>query len=791
MMKKIYPDFFVPLVFLILGIQLGYAQNGAALEKSIASISNYIDMPVNEASGIPNINIPLLSIPMADNNINYPISLRYNVRNYNNIRGVSDIGQGWSLFGTSIIYRDIQSVEVECDRINNQYDPYESTYYYNVLDLSGKFTVKKDTNGYKVVNLNPNNNITIEINNSIMATGLEFAIITNNGYRYSFNNIDNYQFKCNNYPKPSGVASTYYLAKIFTPTGVEVATFDYQLQNKNVPSQMAQQYCKLKSIKTVKGEVNFTFIYDESLENTVNDPYWLKEITLKNPSGEVQYSYVMNSYISAFPSSDVWGRKRILNFIRKNDKNNLKIEQTVFGYENSAQSGNQEGILEKITTPAGGIAEYKYEDHVYTNSASAAGNIAKRVKVINYYKNSIDIAPERTINYDYNLFGTTTSSGYKYYGEIDEYNEQKQVSYILYKNVKVWETGKGYTQKTFITPNDYPKYLTNQIYVNYYYFWPYYDITRWGLPSKEEVYDDQNRLLSQKETNYFFDQYWESQYDFKIHPEYSVFISEHISSKRSYILKTLQTEKEFYANNQSITKETEVSINAINLKPGYIKSVVNGKVKEKSITYPTNLPGYSHLESAHMIGVPVSVEEKEDGKLLARSKVLFNNGSLLPTSVLATNIEDENTKEIQKMDSYDYKGNLIQLSNAAGVKTAMIYGYNKSLIIAKVQGAAYDQVWNLAQDFIDASDVDNNAGTQASEEALLSAMNTFRKKPGLSNFQITTYTYDPLVGIRSMTPPSGVTEYYIYDNTGRLHSVKDKDGNIIKDYQYRYKNYKD
>lgn len=791
MMKKIYPDFFVLLVFLILGIQQGYAQNGVALEKSIASLSNYIDMPVNEASGIPNINIPLLSIPMADNNINYPISLRYNVRNYNNIQGVSDIGQGWSLFGTSIIYRDIQSAEVECDRINYQSDPYESTYYYNVLDLSGKFTVKKDTNGYNIVNLNPNNNITIEINNSIMATELEFAITTNNGYRYSFNKIDNYQFKCNNYPKPSGVASTYYLAKIFTPTGVEVATFDYQLQNKNVPSQMTQQYCKLKSIKTVRGEVNFTFIYDESLENTVNDPYWLKEITLKNPSGEMQYSYVMNSYISAFPSSDVRGRKRILNFIRKNDKNNLKIEQTVFGYENSAQSGNQEGILEKITTPAGGVVEYKYEDHVYTNSASAAGNIAKRVKVINYYKNSIDITPERTINYDYSLFGTTTSSGYKYYGEIDEYNEQKQVSYILYKNVKVWETGKGYTQKTFITPNDYPKYLTNQIYVNYYYAWPYYDLTRWGLPSKEEVYDDQNKLLSQKETNYFFDQYWESQYDFKIHPESSAFISEHISSKRSYILKTIQTEKEFYANNQSITKETEVSINAINLKPGYIKSVVNGKVKEKFITYPINLPGYSHLESAHMIGVPVSVEEKEDGKLLARSKVLFNNGSLLPTSVLATNIENENTKEIQKMDLYDYKGNLIQLLNAAGVKTAMIYGYNKSLIIAKVQGAAFDQVWNLAQDFIDASDVDNNAGTQASEEALLSAMNTFRKKPGLSNFQITTYTYDPLVGIRSVTPPSGVTEYYNYDNTGRLQSVKDKDGNIIKDYQYRYKNYKD
>ncbi|WP_426479106.1 hypothetical protein ACP3T3_06560 [Chryseobacterium sp. CBSDS_008] len=796
-MKNIYKDFFILLFFLLLGLRQGYAQSGMALEKSIASLSSYIDAPVNEATGLPSISIPILNVPMPDHSVDYPISLRYNVRNSENTFNVSDVGQGWSLFGTSVIYREERGNVGECDRVNYPSVSQEDTYYYNVLDLSGKLAIKKTAGVYKVVNLTPTNNIKIEVNNSNAIPGLftpiDFTIITDNGYKYNFTKIDTYQFRCYayDYPITSGITSSYYLTKIVSPSNVEIANLDYQLQSKTLPNLEIKKYCKIKSIKTSKGEVNFDFAYDDGLVNTVNDPLRLNKISLKNPAGEVLYSFLINTYISSFPSNDQMKRKRILNFIRKNDKIDLKIEQTVFDYENSAQSGQQEGILKKVTLPAGGVVEYNYEDHVYPNHISPVANLAKRIKNINYYKNSIDTTPERTINYNYNFFGTTSSSGYKYFGELDEYSDQKDVAYILYKNVKIWEAGKGYIQKTFITPNDYPKYLTSQLYVNYYYFWPNYNITRWGLLSKEEVYNEESALLSQKEYKYFFDQYQDSQYDFKITPEYSVFISEHISSKIAYILKTNQTEKVFDPFNKSITKESEVSINAMNLKPGYLKSIVNGNIKEKFIAYPINLSGYSHLENANMIGVPVITEEKENGKLLSRSKILFNNGSLLPTSILTTNIADESTKESVNMNLYDNKDNLLQFSNASGVPTAMIYGYNQSSLIAKIEGATYNQVQNLAQAIIAASDVDNSAGTQASEDALLSALNTFRNNPALSQYQITTYTYDPLVGVRSTTLPSGVKQYYMYDNAGRLQFIKDKNGYILEDYQYRYKNYKD
>lgn len=55
------------------------------------------------------------------------------------------------------------------------------------------------------------------------------------------------------------------------------------------------------------------------------------------------------------------------------------------------------------------------------------------------------------------------------------------------------------------------------------------------------------------------------------------------------------------------------------------------------------------------------------------------------------------------------------------------------------------------------------------------------------NAQMSTITYKPLVGITSETDLNGRTVYYEYDNLGRLHIVKDDNGNILKTTQYNYK----
>ncbi len=52
---------------------------------------------------------------------------------------------------------------------------------------------------------------------------------------------------------------------------------------------------------------------------------------------------------------------------------------------------------------------------------------------------------------------------------------------------------------------------------------------------------------------------------------------------------------------------------------------------------------------------------------------------------------------------------------------------------------------------------------------------------------MTTYTYDPLVGVITSTDASSQITTYLYDNFGRLRAIKDNGGKVVKTYEYHYK----
>ncbi|WP_148044252.1 hypothetical protein [Sinomicrobium pectinilyticum] len=212
--------------------------------------------------------------------------------------------------------------------------------------------------------------------------------------------------------------------------------------------------------------------------------------------------------------------------------------------------------------------------------------------------------------------------------------------------------------------------------------------------------------------------------------------------------------------------------------------------------------GNQYLKEKNMVGVPILTEVKKTvygetrtiSKVETRYPVSTSDansktaGLPLPYSVLSYDNHSADTYLEITYDKYDSKGKLLQYSEKGVKPTAIVWGYNQSHPIAKIEGATYSQVSPHISGIVSKSNADAVTGTTVSEQELITALDNFRTNSALSGFQITTYTYDPLIGVTSITPPSGIREIYKYDPANRLEKVVDVNGHLLKEYKYHYKN---
>lgn len=176
-------------------------------------------------------------------------------------------------------------------------------------------------------------------------------------------------------------------------------------------------------------------------------------------------------------------------------------------------------------------------------------------------------------------------------------------------------------------------------------------------------------------------------------------------------------------------------------------------------------------------------------------KINKHRESLLNSNLALDNYSSAIVNEKIIFQQYDNLGNLLQSKSKDGVPTTIIYGYKQTLPIAEIQGATYSQIMQtfnldpnnntsyLQLDIVNKSNLDVN---ELTETDLISALNSFRSKPEFSGLQISTYTYNPLVGVTSSTSPSGIKEIYRYDSYGRLRKILDAEGNPVKENKYNY-----
>ena len=128
-------------------------------------------------------------------------------------------------------------------------------------------------------------------------------------------------------------------------------------------------------------------------------------------------------------------------------------------------------------------------------------------------------------------------------------------------------------------------------------------------------------------------------------------------------------------------------------------------------------------------------------------------------------------------DKYDRYGRVLQETNENGLIISYIWGYGGLYLVAVVENADLNMIKRI-------DGLDN-----IESDPLQTGLNNEQEQQlrNISDAHVTTYTYKPMVGITSVTDPSGRRKTYDYDTSGRLITVKDESGNIIERYDYRYK----
>ncbi len=252
-----------------------------------------------------------------------------------------------------------------------------------------------------------------------------------------------------------------------------------------------------------------------------------------------------------------------------------------------------------------------------------------------------------------------------------------------------------------------------------------------------------------------------------------------------------------FFNDQVVTSISTYEYDTTGSAPNYLLTQTEttndaNDVLKQAFSYPT----VGALVSANILANPIETRTYKNEQLVATQKTFYPEASTYPSKIQtakgASPLEDR-----LFFEHYKY-GNLVQARQADGTTTTYLWGYRHGLPIAKIDNATYAQVESYVENLTLLSNQDDDhtidlrdasgaiVSYQGNEGLLREALNNLRSS--LPNAQVTTYTYNPLIGLTSTTDPRGQTVYYEYDAFNRLRFVKDQEGQIIRQNQYHYKN---
>ena len=134
--------------------------------------------------------------------------------------------------------------------------------------------------------------------------------------------------------------------------------------------------------------------------------------------------------------------------------------------------------------------------------------------------------------------------------------------------------------------------------------------------------------------------------------------------------------------------------------------------------------------------------------------------------------------------NYDACGNPVYVTLNGDKNTCYIWGYNGTTLVAEIKNATYSDVTYA----LGSTTINNILNRTTLTAADYNALTGMKNNSRLKNAHITVYEHYPLVGIKSVTDPSGRKMVYEYDGSCRLRAIKEDLGNnnynVIESYDY-------
>ncbi|WP_298139528.1 hypothetical protein [Flavobacterium sp.] len=260
------------------------------------------------------------------------------------------------------------------------------------------------------------------------------------------------------------------------------------------------------------------------------------------------------------------------------------------------------------------------------------------------------------------------------------------------------------------------------------------------------------------------------------------------------VLTSKKTKNYFQGGTSSVEDITNYSYS--NQTGNLIQEInIDSNLREKKTGY-----GYAYSDSDYdwmntmfiknIISEPVIVTSHLDSQLVKtfkREYIKDSQGLVFMRSIQHEKGNSLNGEAEERVlfKKYSSKGKLLEASLKDGTNICYIYGYHDSEIVAKLENIAYN---SIPASLITTIQTITDSPT-ATEAQVLVALNALRTSTdvNMQKAMITTYTYNTLIGISSITDPMGDVFTYTYDLSGRLQFVKDKAGKILSENEYNYK----